>query len=169
MLREIDNQIERLERMEATMTSPSGPNLIGMPRASGNTSDRVAIQVARKIELEETIKKAIEAERKEREAIEIMVQQIKKPDERAVIRLRYFDRAEWPEICKILFGESEDFDVNTDNYMRKTFRIHGTALISLAEVAGESSKGKYTPRAEKHARKGTQRLKTDKMRGNRIK
>jgi len=145
MLREIDNQIERLERMEATMTSSSGPNLTGMPRASGNTSDRVAIQVARKIELEETIKKAIEEERKEREAIEIMVQQIKKPDERAVIRLRYFDRAEWPEICKILFGESEDFDVNTDNYMRKTFRIHGTALISLAEVAGESSKGKPIP------------------------
>jgi hypothetical protein len=101
--------------------------------------------VARKIELEETIKKAIEEERKEREAIEIMVQQIKKPDERAVIRLRYFDRAEWPEICKILFGESEDFDVNTDNYMRKTFRIHVTALISLAEVAGESSKGKPIP------------------------
>ncbi len=149
MLREIDNQIERLERMEATMTSPSGPNLTGMPRASGNTNDRVAIQVARKIELEETIKKAIEEERKEREAIELMVQLIKKPDERAVIRLRYFDRAEWPEICKILFGESEDFEDNTENYMRKTFRIHGTALISLAEVTGESPKGKHTTEQRK--------------------
>ncbi len=144
MLREIDNQIERLERMEAAMTSPSGPNLSGMPRATGNTSDRVAIQVARKIELEETIRAAIDAEAEERAAIELLIQRLKKPDERAVIRLRYFDRAGWPEICKILFGEAEDFEDSTENYMRKTFRLHGTALVSLAEEAGEPSEGRNT-------------------------
>lgn len=149
MLREIDNQIERLERMEETMTSPSGPNLSGMPRASGNTSDRVAMQVARKMELEETIKKAIEEERKERDAIERMIRRIKKPDERAVIRLRYFDRAEWPEICSILFGEAGDFEDNTENYMRKTFRIHGTALICLADESGECYEGKPITEARK--------------------
>jgi len=153
MLREIDNQIERLERMEVIMTSPSGPNLSGMPRSSGNTSDRVAMQVARKMELEETIREAIEKEQQEREAIEQMIQRIKKPDERAVIRLRYFDRAGWPEICEILFAEAEDFTENTDNYMRKTFRLHGTALISLAEEAGEP-KGVNVPANKKRAPQG---------------
>lgn len=149
MLREIDNQIERLERMEVIMASPSGPNLSGMPRSSGNTSDRVAMQVARKMELEETIREAIEKEQQEREAIEQMIQRIKKPDERAVIRLRYFDRAGWPEICEILFAEAEDFTENTDNYMRKTFRIHGTALICLADESGECYEGKPITEARK--------------------
>ena len=141
MLREIDNQIERIERMEALMTSPTGPNLSGMPRASGSTGDRVAMQVARKMELEETIKETIEAEQAERKAIEEMVQQIKKPDERAVIRLRYFDRAEWPEICQILYGEAEDFEENTESYMRKIFRVHGTALVCLAGATGQAARG----------------------------
>lgn len=150
MLREIDNQIERLERMEELMTSPTGPNLTGMPRASGNTSDKMAMQVAKKVDLEETIKKAINKERKEHEALENMVQNIKKPDERAVIRLRYFDRAQWPDICKLLFAETEDFDKNMENYMRKTFRVHGTALISLSEEAGET-KGTNTKEGTKES------------------
>ena len=40
MLRDIDNQLERLDRMEMTMASPPGPDLTGMPRGSGTPSDR---------------------------------------------------------------------------------------------------------------------------------
>jgi hypothetical protein len=149
MLREIDNQIERLERMESTMTSASSSNLSGMPKSPGVKTDRTAMIVIRKMELEGTIKEAIEAERTERAAIELLLQQVKKPDERAVIRLRYFDRAGWPEICGILFGEADDFEDATENYMRKTFRLHGTALISLAEAAGEADEGNHTPKDAK--------------------
>lgn len=131
MLREIDNQIERLERIEATMNSAASPVLSDMPKSPGVKTDRTAMLVIRKMELEETIKAAIEAEAEERAAIELLIQRLKKPDERAVIRLRYFDRAGWPEICKILFGEAEDYEDNIENYMRKTFRLHGTALVSL--------------------------------------
>lgn len=149
MLREIDNQIERLERMELTMTSASSSNLSGMPKSPGVKTDRTAMIIIRKMELETTIKEAIEAERQERAEIETMLMRVKKPDERAVIRLRYFDRAGWPEICEILFGESDDFEDNMENYMRRTFRIHGTALISLAEEAGEDPRGKHTTEDKK--------------------
>ena len=43
MLRDIDNQLERLDRMEMTMASPPGPDLTGMPRGSGTPSDRTGM------------------------------------------------------------------------------------------------------------------------------
>ena len=46
MLRDIDNQLERLDRMEMTMASPPGPDLTGMPRGSGTPSDRTGMMVA---------------------------------------------------------------------------------------------------------------------------
>ena len=55
MLRDIDNQLERLDRMEMTMASPPGPDLTGMPRGSGTPSDRTGMMVERKMELEEQI------------------------------------------------------------------------------------------------------------------
>lgn len=58
MLRDIDNQLERLDRMEMTMASPPGPDLTGMPRGSGTPSDRTGMMVERKMELEEQIDRA---------------------------------------------------------------------------------------------------------------
>ena len=95
MLRDIDNQLERLDRMEMTMASPPGPDLTGMPRGSGTPSDRTGMMVERKMELEEQIDRLKAEEKKERNAIEGLILQLSDPDERAVIRLRYFDRADW--------------------------------------------------------------------------
>ena len=53
MLRDIDNQLERLDRMEMTMASPPGPDLTGMPRGSGTPSDRTGMMVERKMSLNE--------------------------------------------------------------------------------------------------------------------
>jgi len=145
MLREIDNQIERLEYIEATMSSAASPELSGMPKSPGVKNDRTAMLVIRKMELEETIKEAIDAEADERAAIELLIQQLKKPDERAVIRLRYFDRAGWSEICKMLFNEAEDFEENVDNYMRRTFRLHGKALVNLEAISVQTCAGQPKP------------------------
>ena len=64
MLRDIDNQLERLDRMEMTMASPPGPELTGMPRGSGTPSDRTGMMVERKMELEEQIDR-LKAEEKQ--------------------------------------------------------------------------------------------------------
>ncbi len=137
MLRDIDNQLERLDRMESTMTSPPGPDLSGMPRGSGTPTDRTGMMVIRKLELEEKVKATIEKERAENAAIEVMIDRLDKPDERAIIRLRYFDRAEWDEITSVLFGDRTDYVDKLDTYQKRTFRLHGSALLALAKVAEE--------------------------------
>ena len=138
MLRDIDNQIERLDRMESTMTSPAGPDLTGMPRGSGTPTDRTGMMVIRKIELEDKIKASIKKERAENEAIEVMIEQLEKPDERAVLRLHYFDRAEWDEVTSVLYGDRADFVEKLEAYQKRTFRLHGSALLAIAK-AGEGN------------------------------
>ena len=95
LLREIDNQYERLGRMEISMAAPPGPDMTGMPRGSGTPTDRTGMMVLRKMELEEQIEERLAEEREERAALEAMIRQVENPDERAVLRLRYFDRADW--------------------------------------------------------------------------
>lgn len=134
MLRDIDNQIERLDRMTLTMADPPGPDMTGMPRGSGTPTDRTGMMVARKLELEEQIKESIAEERRENAAIERMIRKLDNPDERAVIRLRYFDRAGWDEIAGALFGDRQDYLDKEETYQKRTFRLHGRALLALAKV-----------------------------------
>ena len=63
------------------------------------------------------------------------------PDERAVIRMRYFDLASWDNIINAIFGAETDFIENAENYKARTFRLHGQALLKMAKAL-ESSKSK---------------------------
>lgn len=138
MLRDIDNQLERLDRMEMTMASPPGPDLTGMPRGSGTPSDRTGMMVLRKMELEEQIEERLAEEREERAALEAMIRQVENPDERAVLRLRYFDRADWDGICAVLFSDRQDYLERIDSYQNRTYKAHGRALLRMAEILKET-------------------------------
>lgn len=127
MLRDIDNQLERLDRMEMTMASPPGPDLTGMPRGSGTPSDRTGMMVERKMELEEQIDRLKAEEKQERNAIEGLILQLSDPDERAVIRLRYFDRADWESTCGVLFGDRRDYVDRVDAYWAEAGRMLGAS------------------------------------------
>ena len=50
--RDIDNQIERLERLTAKMTGVGAQVITDMPRAPGTSIDRIAVMVSEKEELE---------------------------------------------------------------------------------------------------------------------
>lgn len=138
MLRDIDNQLERLDRMEMTMASPPGPDLTGMPRGSGTPTDRTGMMVLRKMELEEQIEERLAEEREERAALEAMIRQVENPDERAVLRLRYFDRADWDGICAVLFSDRQDYLERIDSYQNRTYKAHGRALLRMAEILKET-------------------------------
>lgn len=138
MLRDIDNQLERLDRMEMTMASPPGPDLTGMPRGSGTPTDRTGMMVLRKMELEEQIEERLAEEREERAALEAMIRQVENPDERAVLRLRYFDRADWDGICAVLFSARQDYLERIDSYQNRTYKAHGRALLRMAEILKET-------------------------------
>ena len=51
LLREIDNQYERLGLMEMTMAAPPGLSMTGMPRGSGTPTDRTGMMVLRMAEI----------------------------------------------------------------------------------------------------------------------
>lgn len=138
LLREIDNQYERLGRMEISMAAPPGPDMTGMPRGSGTPSDRTGMMVLRKLELEEQIKERLTEEREERAALEAMIRQVENPDERAVMRLRYFDRADWDGICAVLFSDRQDYLERIDSYQNRTYKAHGRALLRMAEILKET-------------------------------
>lgn len=134
LLKEIDNQQARLERMTASAYEPSGPNLTGMPKAKGGISNPTANAAERQIELEDDIREKQAEEKAERAAIESMIRRMENPDERVVLRMNYFDRAEWPDICFALFGGKVDYIERMDYYQNRTYKIHGRALLNLADV-----------------------------------
>ena len=138
LLREIDNQYERLGRMEISMAAPTGPDITGMPRGSGTPTDRTGMMVLRKMELEEQIEERLAEEREERAALEAMIRQVENPDERAVLRLRYFDRADWDGICAVLFSDRQDYLERIDSYQNRTYKAHGRALLRMAEILKET-------------------------------
>ena len=73
-------------------------------------------------------------ENRRREEIESLIDRIEKPDERTAIEMRYLDGARWKPICFALFGEEPDYDAEEQRYLKRTHRIHGTALLTLARL-----------------------------------
>lgn len=144
MQQDIDFMVERLARMESKMESPGTQwvkeartgesKLNDMPRAPGYSGDRLSDQVARKVELEEEIRMAVARERAEYEAIKLITAHMRRSDERAIIQFRYLDGDKWTEINEVIHGNREDFPEKIEDYLRQTFRKHGTALLSFAKA-----------------------------------
>lgn len=153
LLREIDNQNERLDTIETKMAAPPGSNMTGLPSGKGSPSDRVSMIVIRKLALEEQIAKTVAMERAENAAIEAMIVQMADPDERAAIRMRYFDRYEWEDIAFALYGDRPDYTNRTAAYMNRVYKLHGRALLSLAAIL-EASDGSAEKGRKKQKREG---------------
>lgn len=134
MPRRIDNLIERLEALDASMGAPSTPNLTGLPSGGGDGTSKTERDVLRKLELEERIRDMIQAERKIREELEALIDLMENPDEQTIIEMRYLDGARWWAISAALFGEEPDYDAYEKRYLKRTFKIHGSALQALARI-----------------------------------
>lgn len=135
--RKIDNQIERLENLIAPMGSPSTPNLTGLPSGGGDGTSKIERQVARKDELEEKIRRMIMEERQLRKELEQLIETLKNPDEQTVIEMRYIDRAKWWTVCAALYSTEPDYNEKADKYLKRTFKLHGSALQALARLSIE--------------------------------
>lgn len=132
--RDIDNQIERLERLVAKMTGPGAQAITDMPRAPSATDDRMAELVGQKEELESSIRKSVKEQSEERMEIEKILKRLRHSDERAVIRMRYFDRESWNGVTEMMFGGKADFMGKEDTYLRRVHKIHGSALLNMARL-----------------------------------
>ena len=132
--REIENQLERLERLEAKMKDVGAQVITDMPRSPSPAHDRMADYVSQKDSLTETLRRMIRKHSEDREVIErVVAKGLKKPDERAVIRYRYVDMYEWPDVIDCLFGGKEDYIDKEDTYKRKTYALHSDAIYKMTE------------------------------------
>ena len=73
-------------------------------------------------------------ERQLRKELEQLIETLKNPDEQTVIEMRYLDGAKWWAISAALYGNEADYDEHEKRYLKRTFKIHGSALQSLARI-----------------------------------
>ena len=130
--RRLDNQIERLVYITSSMYSPPNPQITGLPSGSGVDFDKTGRQVAKREEIEIKIKQLTADEQKLRREIEDLIQKLPTPDEQTVIEMRYLDRADWDQITSVLFGNRSDYIDRYDAYRSRAYKIHGSALQTLA-------------------------------------
>lgn len=132
--KDIESQTERLDRLEMKILSIGSPTLSDMPKSPSPPQDRTTALIADKIDLENDIRQAITDQRQEKEAIEVILRKLRHSEERAVIRMRYFDGASWNDVVDMLFGGKDDFLGKEDTYLRRTHKIHGSALLNMAII-----------------------------------
>ena len=130
----IDNTEERLAFLELTIDSPSSPSLSGMPGGSRDGTSKQERDILKKLELEERLQEMYTEENRKREEIEALIEQMDKPDEQTAIEMRYIDRANWRAIAAVLYGNEPDYDEHEQRYLKRVFRLHGSALQSLARI-----------------------------------
>lgn len=133
--REIELQIERLERMEDKAAAPSSPNLSGMPKSSSPQQDRLASDVSKIVDLKTEIQKLMERRDTERKLLDGLISRLQNPDKKTVLRLRYIDAEEWEDVLFVVFGGKEDFSEKYDNYKQRIFRYHKAALEELENIS----------------------------------
>lgn len=132
--KDIESQTERLDRLEMKIMSVGSPTLSDMPKSPSPLQDRVTALIADKIDLENDIRQAIAEQRQEKKDIEVILRKLRHSEERAVIRMRYFDGASWNDVVDMLFGGKDDFLGKEDTYLRRTHKIHGSALLNMAII-----------------------------------
>lgn len=130
----IDNTEERLAFLELKMYAPSSPSLSGMPSGGHDGTSKQERTVLIKLELEEKLQDMYAEENRQREEIESLIEQMDNPDEQTAIEMRYLDRANWKAISVVLHGSEPDYDEHEQRYLKRTFKIHGSALQTLARI-----------------------------------
>lgn len=148
--RRIDNQIERLENLEAVMGSISSPSFDGISGGGGDGTSKQERQVIQKVTLEETIRRMITDEDRERSELEALISEMEKPDEQTLLEMHYFDAANWWTVCAALHGSREDYDEHEQRYLKRTFKLHGSALQSLAKNIQSKTRTGITTPARSH-------------------
>lgn len=115
------------------------PSYSGIPGGGG--AEKLTEPEARVFEvekLEEKIRDQKKVVAQDWQELEPLIEQLK-PIEALVLKLRYCYGGEWDDICEAIFGKRKHFELELDRYKNKMFKIHGRALVTLAEIYEEKS------------------------------
>ena len=129
----IDNTEKRLEALELSVGA-STPSYSGMPGGGGERSSQQERYAIKKEEIQEKLDNMNAEENRRREEIEALIELMEKPNEQTVVEMHYLDNIPWRLISVTIWGEEPDYDENEQRYLKRTFKIHGSALQSLAKI-----------------------------------
>lgn len=129
----IDNTEKRLEALELSVGAAT-PSYSGMPGGGGERSSEQERYAIKKEEIQEKLDNMYAEENRRREEIEALIELMDKPNEQTVIEMHYLDNIKWRLISVAIWGEKPDYDENERRYLKRTFKIHGSALQSLAKI-----------------------------------
>lgn len=139
---EIDANVERTELLRQRLETAQGASLDGMPHSPGYTGDRIGTVLGRIEEIESRTRRQIEEAATICAEVENAVAQITgkySSHRRAVLLMRYVDFFSWPEINKALFGSEPEFELREDSYLRRTTKIHKSALEDLQTILNDGN------------------------------
>ena len=136
MVKDYSNQCERLERLMIRLEGLGAQNITDMPKSPSPSNDRMSDLISQKIEIEEELGFTYKEIQEERRKMEKAIRSLRSADQRAVIRSRYIDRETYKEVTNLLFGDRKDYLDKEETYMRRTFQLHGEALVNLAAYYG---------------------------------
>lgn len=130
----LNGQMEKHRMLQARMRSVHAQELSDMPRPPSTNKDRMAEYVIRIETLERTIEKeTLELERCRQSILEL-TGKLRRAEACKLIRRRYLEGYEWPEIMQELYGDEEDFQKKENTYRRKMYRLHQSALKEMARA-----------------------------------
>lgn len=129
----IDNTEKRLEALELSV-GVATPSYSGMPGGGGDRSSEQERYAIKKEEIQEKLDSMNAEENRRREEIEALIELMDKPNEQTVIEMHYLDNIKWRLISVAIWGDKPDYDENERRYLKRTFKIHGSALQSLARI-----------------------------------
>ena len=148
--RDIDNQIERLERLTVKMTTVGAQVISDIPKAPGPSNDRLSILVDRKDRLDGKLREAINEQNREWNSIEEILAELDSSDEKAIIRMRYHDCEDWNTVSFLVYGNRDDYAEREESYQRTMYRVHGRALMNMARAIENRTDIQNGPRYTKH-------------------
>ena len=114
-----------------------GQILAGDPSGSRDRTSKQERNYIKKEELERKLDDMYAEENRKREEIEALIECMESPDEQTAIEMHYIDGAKWRDVSVVLYGDEPDYDENEQRYLKRTFKIHGSALQTLARIYKE--------------------------------
>ena len=105
--REIEQDKERLERLKSAITSPTGPNLSGMP-SGGSRENRLEKLIAEMVDLEAIISSKMTQCMHERSRLERYIADIPDSYTRQVFTARFVQGLSWEQVASRIGGITAD-------------------------------------------------------------
>lgn len=137
IIENVEKMMNRAETLRDKISSPQSVNIDGMPHGNSYNGDRLGNLVVKCTSIEEEIQREMTKARAIYKEIDTAIKKIDGPgwpDEKVVLQMKYLDLLGWDDINDVLWLSKPDYIERYESFRRRTFKIHRSALFSLAEI-----------------------------------